>query len=137
MSFRMATGRRSRDQIEGGVTVDLFAGVAVSDLPLAVGWFDRLFGEVGSFEPNDTERVWTLADHCHLYAELRPEHAGHAMVTMFVDDFDGFLGAAAGRGIDPHTRETYDSGVRKAIYRDPDGNEIGVGGPPADPSASR
>lgn len=107
----------------------------MSDLPRAGGWFDRLFGEVGSFEPNDTERVWTLADHCHLYAELQPEHAGHAMVTMFVDDFDGFLGAAAGRGIDPHTRGTYDNGVRKAINRDPDGNEIGVGGPPADPAA--
>ena len=42
------------------MTLDLFAGVAVSDLPRAVRWFDRLFGEVESFEPNDTERVWTL-----------------------------------------------------------------------------
>lgn len=117
--------------------MDLFAGVAVSDLSRAVRWFDGLFGEVGSFGPNDTERVWTLADHCHLYAELRPEHAGQAMVTMFVDDFDGFLEAAAGRGIHPQTRETYDNGVRKAIYRDPDGNEIGVGGPPAQPSTAR
>lgn len=28
-------------------------------------------------------------------------------------------------------RETYDNGVRKAIYGDPDGNEIGIGGPPS------
>ena len=116
--------------------LDLFAGVAVSDLPRAVRWFDRLFGEVESFESNDTERVWTTAEHCHLYAEFEPEHAGHAMVTMFVGDFDGFLNAAAGRGIVPETRETYDNGVRKAIYRDPDGNEIGVGGPPANASAA-
>jgi catechol 2,3-dioxygenase-like lactoylglutathione lyase family enzyme len=116
--------------------LDLFAGVAVSDLPRAVRWFDRFLGEVQSFEPNDTERVWTLAEHCHLYVELRPDRAGHSMVTLFVDDFDGFLEAAASRGIDPRTRETYGNGVRKAVYSDPDGNEIGVGGAPADPSAA-
>ena len=116
------------------MTLDLFAGVAVSDLPRAVRWFDRFFGEVESFEPNETERVWTVAEHRHLYVELQPEHAGHSMVTFFVDDFDGFLEAVAGRGLEPHTRETYANGVRKAIYHDPDGNDIGVGGPP--PGAS-
>ena len=108
--------------------IDLFAGVAVSDLPRAIDWFDRFFGEVESFEPNDTERVWTMAEHGHLYVELQPEHAGHAMVTLFVDDFVGFVEAAAQRGIHPATYETYDNGVRKAIFRDPDGNEVGVGG---------
>jgi len=28
-------------------------------------------------------------------------------------------------------RETYANGVRKAIFRDPDGNQIGFGGAPA------
>ena len=65
-------------------------GVAVSDLPRAVSWFDRLLGDVKSFEPNDTERVWTLGEHGHVYAELLPEHAGHSMVTLFVSDF-GYL----------------------------------------------
>jgi len=111
------------------MSLDLFAGVAVSDLARAVRWFDRLLGEVEQFEPNDSERVWTLTEHGFLYVELQPEHAGHSMVTMFVDDFDGFLEAAADRGLDPQSRETYDNGVRKAIYRDPDGNEVGIGGP--------
>jgi catechol 2,3-dioxygenase-like lactoylglutathione lyase family enzyme len=111
--------------------VDLFAGVAVSDLPRAVRWFDRFFGEVVSFEPNDTERVWTIAEHRHVYVELEPAHAGHAQVTLFVGDFDGFVGAVARRGIEPEKRETYGNGVRKAVYRDPDGNEIGVGGAPS------
>lgn len=118
------------------MTLDLFAGVAVSDLPRAARWFDRLFGEVESFEPNDSERVWTLMEHGYLYAELQPEHAGHSMVTVFVEDFDAFLGAAAGRGLDPRSLETYDNGVRKATYRDPDGNEIGIGGPPAGASTT-
>jgi hypothetical protein len=71
------------------MNIDLFAGVAVSDLPRAVRWFDRFLGDVESFEPNDVERVWTLAGHRHVYVELQPEHAGHAKITLFVDDFDG------------------------------------------------
>lgn len=110
--------------------MDLFAGVAVSDLSRAIDWFDRLLGEVESFVPNDVEHVWTVAEHRHLYVELQPEHAGHAKVTLFVDDFDRFVDDAAGRGVEPKERETYDNGVRKAIYRDPDGNEVGIGGAP-------
>lgn len=111
--------------------VDLFAGVVVGDLARAVDWFERLLGETETFEPNDTERVWTLAPHRHLYVELHPPHAGRSRVTLFVgdlDDLDAFVDAAARRGIRPTTSETYGNGVRKALYRDPDGNEIGVGG---------
>ena len=107
---------------------ELFAGIAVSDLPRAVAWYDRLLGDVETFEPNDTERVWTLADKRHVYVELLPDRAGRAMVTLFVEDLDAFLRAAASRGLEPSSQETYDNGVRKAVYRDPDGNEIGVGG---------
>jgi len=109
--------------------IDLFAGIAVSDLPRAVAWFDQLFGEVETFEPNDAERVWTVAEHRHVYVELQPQHAGHSKVTLFVEDVDGLLGAVARRGIEPASQETYENGVRKAIFRDPDGNEIGIGGP--------
>lgn len=112
--------------------VDLFAGLAVSDLGVAVAWYDRFLGEVKSFKPNDTEQVWTIAEHRHLYVELKPEHAGQSMVTLFLGDFDGFVDAAGRRGIHPDTQETYGNGVRKAIYRDPDGNEVGVGGAPVD-----
>lgn len=108
--------------------IDLFAGVAVSDLPRAVAWFERFLGDVESFEPNEDERVWTVAEHRHLYVERQPEHAGHAKVTLFVGDLDGFVDAVARRGIHPDSRETYGNGVSKALYRDPDGNEIGVGG---------
>ena len=52
------------------------------------------------------------------------------MHTIFVDDFDALVAHIAGRGLEPTQRETYSNGVRKAIYRDPDGNEIGFGGAP-------
>jgi hypothetical protein len=61
--------------------VELFAGIAVSDLERAIAWYSRFFGGTESFEPNDTERVWTVAEHRYLYVELEPEHAGHGMVT--------------------------------------------------------
>ena len=110
--------------------LDLFAGVAVRDLARAGEWYDRFFGGAESFDPNDSERVWTLAERRHVYVEVAPAHAGHSMVTLFVSDLDAFTEAAAGYGIHPEQRETYENGVRKATYRDPDGNEIGVGGAP-------
>lgn len=39
---------------------------------------------------------------------------------------------ATGRGVEPATRETYQNGVRKITYIDPEGNEIGFGGAPSD-----
>ena len=112
------------------MTMELFAGVPVADLVRTCDWFERLLGDVESFDPNDTERVWTVNDHAYIYAVLAPADAGHAHVTLFVDDLDVFLHDAARRGIAPETQETYDNGVRKCIFRDPDGNEVGVGGAP-------
>jgi hypothetical protein len=51
--------------------------------------------------------------------------------TLFVDDLDSRVAAMAERGVQPAQRETYGNGVRKVTYRDPDGNEVGFGGPPA------
>ncbi|WP_433316745.1 VOC family protein [Micromonospora chersina] len=111
--------------------VDLFAGLPVRDHRAAAAWYERLLGAPPSFLPNDTEAVWELAEHRYLFIEVRPEHAGHAMHTVFVDDLDARLAQIAERGLTPAERETYDNGVRKAIFRDPEGNEIGFGGGPA------
>jgi Glyoxalase-like domain len=96
----------------------------------ALAWYQRLLGSPPTFLPNDIEAVWELAEHRSLYIEQRPEHAGHAMHTVIVDDFDALLARIADRGLEPAELETYSNGVRKAIYRDPDGNEIGFGGVP-------
>lgn len=105
-----------------------FAGVYVSDYGAAREWYERLIGSQASFFPNDTEAVWELAEHRLIYIKLRPEDAGHSVLTIFVDELDQRVAAIAGRGIDPARRETYDNGVSKLLYRDPDGNEIGFGG---------
>jgi catechol 2,3-dioxygenase-like lactoylglutathione lyase family enzyme len=115
------------------MTVDLFAGIPVGDLARATDWYGRLLGAEPAFLPNDAEAVWEVAEHRYLYVVLLHEHAGHARHTLFVDDLDARVAALAVRGLEPAERETYDNGVRKITYRDPDGNEIGFGGAPADP----
>ncbi len=75
--------------------------------------------------------MWTLADDRSVYINEHAEHAGHAVQTLFVDDLDERVAAIAERGIEPASRETYENGVRKVTFRDPDGNEIGFGGGPA------
>ncbi|MEU8298978.1 VOC family protein [Micromonospora sp. NPDC048909] len=112
------------------MAVDLFAGIPVSDYPAALAWYERLLGSPPTFVVSDTEAVWEIAEHRSVYIEHLPEHAGHAMHTLFVDDFDDRVAGIAGRGLEPTKRETYSNGVRKATFRDPDGNEIGFGGGP-------
>jgi predicted enzyme related to lactoylglutathione lyase len=112
------------------MTLDLFAGIPVRDYNAAVAWYEPLLGAAPSFLPNDAEAVWELADHRYVYIVVRPEHAGHAMHTLFVGDFDARISQIAERGLAPAERETYANGVRKATFRDTDGNEIGFGGAP-------
>lgn len=112
------------------MTVYLFAGIPVSDFAAALAWYERLLGSPPSSFPHDTEAVWELAEHRLVYIVQRPEHAGHAMHTIIVDDLDTLEAGIAQRGLEPATRETYANGVRKTTYLDPDGNEIGYGAVP-------
>jgi catechol 2,3-dioxygenase-like lactoylglutathione lyase family enzyme len=113
------------------MAVELFAGIPVDDYPAALAWYEKLLGSPPAFFPNDREAVWELAESRYVYIELRPGHAGHGKHTVIVDDLDALLEQVAGRGLEPETVDTYENGVRKATYRDPDGNEIGFGGLPS------
>ncbi len=109
---------------------DLFAGIPVSDVTRSVQWYARLLGSDPSFRPHDTEAVWELAKHRFVYVVEDADNAGHARHTVFVEDLDPLVQAIAERGIEPVDHATYDNGVRKVTFRDPDGNELGLGGPP-------
>ena len=108
----------------------LFAGLPVGDFAAARAWYERLLGEP-AFEPHATEAVWTLAEDRSIYVVQDRGRAGRGLVTVFVDDLDAQLAEIAARGLTPDACETYANGVRKAVFRDPDGNEVGFGGPPA------
>jgi catechol 2,3-dioxygenase-like lactoylglutathione lyase family enzyme len=115
---------------EAGIGMDLFAGIPVSYYAAALAWYERLFGSPPAFIPDDREAVWELAEHRFVFIELLPEHAGHARHLIFVDDLDSVVARIADRGHEPDKRETYENGVRKATYRDPDGNQFEFGGAP-------
>ena len=70
------------------MTVDLFAGIPVSDYQQSLAWYQRLLGSAPAFVPNATEAVWELAEHRYLYIEELPGRAGYALQTVFVDDLD-------------------------------------------------
>src|SRR4051794_27576629 len=110
------------------MTVDLFAGVPVSDYRRAVAWYERLLGSEPAFLPNPTEAVWELAEHRYLYIEELPTRAGHGLTTGFVDDLEERVRSIRARGVEPTGQESCSNGVRKVIYRAPDANEIGFGG---------
>ena len=110
--------------------MDLFAGICVRDYEAAKAWYERFFGREPTFVAHETECVWDLADHRSIFILEDAERAGHATHTIFVDDLETIVDEIDSRGIKPAKRETYKNGVRKATFRDPDGNEIGFGGAP-------
>lgn len=110
--------------------LDLFAGVRVREYDAAKSWYERLLGREPAFIPHDTEAVWERAEHRYLFIVEDADTAGEATIVIFVDDFDVRVAEIASRGIEPAEQETYSNGVRKAIYRDADGNEVGFGGGP-------
>jgi catechol 2,3-dioxygenase-like lactoylglutathione lyase family enzyme len=113
------------------MSLHLFAGLEVRDFAKARTWYEQLLGEP-TFFAHATEAVWTLAEDRSLAVDEDADRAGHSKVTIVVDDLDGWVAQIAARGLDPDERVTYSNGVRKAIYLDPDGNEIGFGGLPAE-----
>ena len=72
----------------------------MSNYDEAVTWYEKLLGAPPSFLPNETEAVWEVAEHRYLYIVLRPKDAGHAVHTLFVDDFDTRLAEMSERGLD-------------------------------------
>jgi catechol 2,3-dioxygenase-like lactoylglutathione lyase family enzyme len=113
------------------MSLHLFAGLRVRDFEAARPWYERLLG-APTFYPHATEAVWTLAEDRSVYVVEHADGAGGSVVTIFLDDLDAHVSAIAARGLEPDEYETYSNGVRKALYRDPDGNELGFGGAPLD-----
>jgi hypothetical protein len=111
------------------VSLHLFAGLRVRDFQAVQPWYERLLGEP-TFFPHATEAVWTLGEDRSVYVVEHPGGAGHSVVTVLVDDLDAHVALIAARGLEPDERVTYSNGVRKAVYRDADGNELGFGGAP-------
>ncbi len=110
----------------------MFAGIAVSNFDVALNWYRRLFGCAPSFFPNDREAVWTVGDQRWVYIIVAPERAGGTIQTIMCNGLEEAIAEIESRGIQFSKEETPDAGVRKVVYYDPDGNEIGVGRVPSE-----
>jgi catechol 2,3-dioxygenase-like lactoylglutathione lyase family enzyme len=115
------------DPIFGGRGTEVFAGIAVSDFQVSLDWYRRLFGCEPAFYPNDREAVWAVGERRWVYIIVEPERAGGAVQTIMCDGLEAAIEEIAARGLDFVKDEASDAGVRKVVYYDPDGNEIGVG----------
>ncbi len=110
------------------MTVSLFAGISVSDYAAALAWYEVARLPAVVLPARHGGRLGTRRTPVDVHLR-RPEHAGHAMHTLIVDDLDAVVAEIAQRGLEPASQETYSNGVRPT-YVDPDGNEIGFGGVP-------
>ena len=105
----------------------LFAGIPVADLDAAIEWYERLLGGPPDMSPNEIERAWKLTNESWLYVVTDPERAGHALVTVMVDDLDERLAGIRERGIAVGEIQQITENTRKAEIVDPEGNRISFG----------
>lgn len=114
-------------KILNGFGTTLFAGIPVKDIKASIVWYEKLLGCPPSFYPNEVEAVWMLSDSQWLYLIESPERAGGSIQTIIGKDLETALDQIAKRGLNYEKEEEPAEGVRKVMFYDPDGNEIGLG----------
>jgi catechol 2,3-dioxygenase-like lactoylglutathione lyase family enzyme len=101
----------------------VFAGLPVSDLDEARGWYLRLLGREPDRTPKPGEAVWQLTATALLYVVEDRARAGGGLLTVAVDGLDRQRTELDDRGI-PSQSETLANGIVKLTVHDPDGNTI-------------
>lgn len=115
-----------------GFGTHLFAGIPVKDIKVSTAWYERFLGCPPAFYPNATEAVWMISETQWLYLIEEPTRAGGAIQTIIGKDLETTINTIAQQGIHFQQEERPAEGVRKVMYYDPDGNEIGLGSVPAE-----
>jgi predicted enzyme related to lactoylglutathione lyase len=109
------------------VITHVFAGIPTADLRSAVPFYERLLGRAPDRLPHEQEAVWQLAGGGLIYVVTDPGRAGAALLTLIVDDLDGYIEGLADRGLPVGPIDTIAGAVRKTTLTDPDGNTITLG----------
>ena len=58
------------------MSLDLFAGLPVTDYSRSLVWYERLLGSPPTFLAGPAEAVWELGEHRYVYVERLPDR-GH------------------------------------------------------------
>lgn len=108
------------------MTIDhTLAVVAVRDFDTSHDWYRRLFDRDATNVPMpDSLAEWRLTGTGWLQMFHAPEHAGHSLANVAVDDIDEHIRALRHRGLEPGEIVEADKGVRLCSIADPDGNTI-------------
>lgn len=101
------------------------AVVAVSDFDTSHDWYRRLFDMPATNVPMPGNLAeWRLTDTGWLQMFHAPEHAGHSLANIAVDDLHRHADQLRSRGVDVGEIVDVNKGVRVCSIDDPDGNVI-------------
>lgn len=107
-----------------------FGGVAVTDFAAAYEWYVHLFGRAADMFPHDGEAVWRLTPTASVYVVQDAERAGHALLTLAVDDFDAYARYLRDTEL-AYAEHSGDGPPRRLLISDDDGNTIALFQDPA------
>ena len=111
-----------------------FVGLAVADYAAAYEWYVRLLGRGADMFPHEKESVWRLTPTSSMYLVEDRERAGHALMTLALDDLDAYERRLRDGGFS-FSEETHGSAPRRLVVRDNDGNTLTFFQNPAPPGA--
>jgi catechol 2,3-dioxygenase-like lactoylglutathione lyase family enzyme len=99
----------------------VFAGLPVADFDAARAWYERLLGRPPDLVAHATDVAWQLTESGWVYVVQDRERAGHALVTVLVDDLDALALEGEADGAPGK--------FRSVTVTDPEGNRIQFGEP--------
>jgi len=105
----------------------VFAGIAVADYDSALAWYKRFFGRSPDVIVTENESMWQIADTGWIYVVGDTNRAGKALLTLLVDDLEGYVAELEERGLETSAIDTVPGLYRKAVIIDPEGNMISLG----------
>ena len=105
----------------------VFTGIAVSNYNLALAWYERFFGRPPAAIVTENEAMWQVADAGWIYVVGDANRSGKALLTLLVDNLDGYVAEFNGRGIETSPINIVPGLHRKAVIIDPEGNMISFG----------
>ena len=104
----------------------LFAAIPVSDLPVAIDWYSRLFGRPPDVVVHRDEVMWQATEAAWLYVVVDADRAGRGVVTLAVADLDATLAELSKRGMAGGTVLPVGTSGRRTVHTDPDGNRVAL-----------
>ena len=103
----------------------VLAGIAVADFDAALDWYQQLLGRPADARPMDGLAEWYVVDGGTIQVVHQPEHAGHGLLTLSVDDLRAEVDRLRGRGLSPGPIDDTSSAlVLFAQLRDHDGSTV-------------